>query len=195
MINIAIFASGSGSNAVKIMEYFQSHPKIRVALVCTDNPKAGIIEKAAQFEKKVHLFSKEEYRDGKFLAAYLKSQNIDFVVLAGYLKLIPKEMISEYPQRIVNIHPALLPKYGGKGMYGMNIHKAVVANKENVSGITIHLVDEIYDNGETLFQQALLLRPEWNEVKVQYEILRMEHAYFSMVIDDYIQEKLLGVVF
>jgi phosphoribosylglycinamide formyltransferase-1 len=190
-MNIAIFASGSGSNALKIMEYFKRHKKIQVSLICTDNPHAGIIEKSAKYEKPVKIFSKEEYCDGNFLAEYLKSQNIDFVVLAGYLKLIPKELIAAYPQKIVNIHPALLPKYGGKGMYGMNIHKAVIANKEEVSGITIHLVDEIYDNGRVLFQEALLIFQNWTAETLQQEILRMEHYYFAAVIDDYILENCL----
>lgn len=189
-MNIAIFASGSGSNAVKIMEYFKFHKQIQVTLICTDNPNAGIIEHATKLGKTVRIFSKAEFQDGNFLADYLKSQNIDFVALAGYLKLIPQALISAYPRKIVNIHPALLPKYGGKGMYGMNIHKAVIANNEPISGITIHLVDEQYDNGEVLFQEAIFIFPEWNAVKLQQEVLRMEHTHFSAVIEDYIEYNL-----
>jgi len=185
-MNIAIFASGSGSNALKIMEYFKRHKKIHISLICTDNPKAGIIEKARQYEKPVKIFSKAEYQNGAFLTEYLQSQEVDFIVLAGYLKLIPKELIAAFQRKIVNIHPALLPKYGGKGMYGMNIHKAVIANKEKISGVTIHLVDEVYDNGEILFQEALHIFPNWDAETLQKEVLRMEHYYLAEVIDEYI---------
>lgn len=183
MKKIAIFASGSGTNALQIISYFQHHENVQVSLICTDNANAGILEKVKDMPIETCIFAKEEYRNGSFLATFLQEKEIDLIVLAGYLKLIPVELIQAFPRKIVNIHPSLLPKFGGKGMYGMNVHAAVIAAKEVKSGITIHLVDEIYDNGEVLFQAEVPILADWTAEVLQKEVLKLEHLHFAKVIE------------
>jgi formyltetrahydrofolate-dependent phosphoribosylglycinamide formyltransferase len=150
--NIAVFASGAGSNAKKIIEHFSNSNIARVALIVCNNPKAGVLKIAADNNIPVVLVSRKGFYDDKICLEELKLHNIDLLVLAGFLWMIQKYLIESYPNKIVNIHPALLPKFGGKGMYGDSVHKAVIASGEKESGITIHYVDEHYDNGDIIFQ-------------------------------------------
>jgi len=150
MHRIAIFASGSGTNARKIMEYFQDHPKISVHLVLSNNPDAYVLTRAHQFNIPTLTFSRQELYQSSHILDILSVQGIDFIVLAGFLWLIPSYILKAYPNQIVNIHPALLPTYGGKGMYGMRVHEAVIAAGEKESGISIHYVNENYDEGQII---------------------------------------------
>ena len=152
MTTLAIFASGAGSNAEKILERFQFHPFIRVGLVLCNKAEAGVFSIAAKFGIKAILINKKDFFEGDACIGFLKEERIDFIVLAGFLWKIPAGLIQAFPQSIINIHPALLPKYGGKGMYGIKVHEAVIANKEKESGITIHYVNEEYDKGEIIIQ-------------------------------------------
>ena len=152
MTSIAIFASGAGSNARKIIEHFSQHPKIRVDLIVCNKPTAGVLNIADEHGIPTLILDKEQFFRGNAYVDEFKVDDIEFIVLAGFLWKVPDALVHAYPGKIVNIHPALLPKYGGKGMYGNFVHEAVIANKENESGISIHLVDEVYDHGKIIFQ-------------------------------------------
>ena len=162
---IAIFASGNGSNAEKIIQYFQAHPKIEVALVLSNNPSAGVLERANKYSIPSHVFDRRQFTESKIILEWLQDARISHIVLAGFLWLVPPYLIEKFRNRIINIHPALLPDFGGKGMYGMKVHEAVRASGVKETGITIHLVDEHYDRGSIVFQtgypgpdlQALIL--------------------------------------
>lgn len=181
---IAIFASGTGSNARKIAEYFKGHPTVEVALIVSNNPKAGVLDIATEMGIETYIIpSKQEYLHTENLLQELYVSQIDFIVLAGFLWLIPEYLVDAYPGKIVNIHPALLPKFGGKGMYGMNVHRAVADNKETESGITIHLVDKVYDNGEHVFQASVPIEPEDTPEDIQKKVLVLEHEHFPQVIE------------
>lgn len=181
---IAIFASGSGTNAQKIAEYFKNHPTIEVAMVVSNKADAGVLTIAKNMGIDTYVIpSKKEFTDTETLLQELYINQIDFVVLAGFLWLIPGYLVDAYPGRIVNIHPALLPKYGGKGMHGMHVHQAVVAAGEKESGITIHFVDKVYDNGEHLFQATVPIDPTDTPAQVQQKVLALEHANFPQVIE------------
>jgi phosphoribosylglycinamide formyltransferase-1 len=183
MHQIAIFASGSGSNAQRIAEYFAQHPQVQVGLILTNNPKAGVIDRARQLGIPVIVFTREQFYGSESVVAQLQFFNIDFVVLAGFLWLVPDYLIAAYPGRIVNIHPALLPAYGGKGMYGMKVHEAVVAAREKASGITIHLIDNEYDRGQTVFQVQCPVTPDDTPADVARKVQALEHEHFPAVIE------------
>ncbi len=185
MQQIAIFASGSGSNAKKIIEYFQNHPSIKIALIACNNAEAGVLNLAQQYNIPSIIFTKKEFNDPVF-SQNLQVKNIDFIVLAGFLWLVPLHLIQSYPNKIINIHPALLPKYGGKGMYGHHVHEAVKAANEPISGMTIHLVNERFDEGAHLFQAACSLQETDDAVQIQKKVLNMEHQFFASVIESYI---------
>ncbi|MFM7021434.1 MAG: phosphoribosylglycinamide formyltransferase [Flavobacteriales bacterium] len=181
-MNIAVFASGSGSNAQRIFEHFEKHPSIKVALLVCNKPDAFVIERAKKFGIPVLLINKSSFADENFFLAELKKFNIDFIVLAGFLWLIPPYLVKAFSDKMVNIHPALLPKYGGKGMHGMHVHKAVCENKEKESGITIHYVNEIYDSGAIIFQATCNvdgLAPE----DIAKAVLQLEHEHFPKVVE------------
>lgn len=181
---IAIFASGGGSNAQKIAEYFKNHPTIEVGLIVSNKADAGVLGIAQNMGIDTYIIpSKKEFTDTESLLQELYINQIDFIVLAGFLWLVPEYLVNAYPGRIVNIHPALLPKYGGKGMHGMHVHRAVVAAGEKESGITIHLVDKVYDNGEHLFQAKVPIEPADTPEVVQQKVLVLEHANFAQVIE------------
>jgi len=186
VIKIAIFASGSGTNAVNINEYFNQSSSINIGVIITDNPSAGILEKAKLLSIPTEIVDKEARNSSK-IVSLLKQYKIDFVVLAGYLKLIPPVLIKAYPNKIVNIHPALLPNYGGKGMYGMHVHQAVINNKATHSGITIHVVNEQYDKGKILVQKAFSLKGIHNAEQLANEIHQYEYHYYPRVIEAYIK--------
>lgn len=183
MKRIAIFASGAGSNARKIIEHFSHHPKINVALIACNKPGAGVLNIADEHGIPSLLIDKEQFFRGNAYADELKADDIDFIVLAGFLWKVPVALIQAYPQKIVNIHPALLPKYGGKGMYGHFVHEAVIANKENESGISIHLVDELYDHGKIVFQASCEVKPDDTPDSLAKRIHELEHKHFATVIE------------
>ena len=181
-MNIAVFASGSGSNAQKIFERFEQHSTVKVALLVCNKAEAYVIERAKQFGIPVLIVDKKSFNDEVFLLSALKQHKIEFIVLAGFLWLIPSYLIQAYPDKMVNIHPALLPKYGGKGMHGMHVHQAVHENKEKESSITIHYVNEVYDSGKIIFQSSCKvegLAPD----DIAKEVLKLEHRYFPEVIE------------
>lgn len=182
MNNIVIFASGSGSNAEKIMQYFDKHAQTRVKAVLTNKADAGVLSIAERFGVSSFIFSKEDLADGKVLD-YLDAIKPDLIVLAGFLWKFPKSIIDTFPGKIVNIHPALLPSYGGKGMYGLNVHRAVVADRASETGITIHYIDEFYDEGATIFQDRVALNGNETAEEVAAKVLKLEHQHFAQVID------------
>lgn len=183
--NIAIFASGAGSNAKRIIEYFTGHRQISVKLIVCNNPGAGVIQIAAQFNIPVLLINKEQLFSGNGYVDELKNASIDFIVLAGFLWKIPSTLINAYRNKIVNIHPSLLPKYGGKGMYGTKVHEAVIAAGEKESGITIHYVDEHYDNGDIIFQAACPVFTDDTPDSLAERIHQLEHENFARVVEEY----------
>ncbi len=187
MISIAIFASGSGTNAQKIMEHFDNHPAIRVTLVLSNKPDAPVLLRAANFFIPTHVFSRQDFYETNEVINQLTDHQIDYIVLAGFLWLVPVSLIRAFPGRIVNIHPALLPKFGGKGMYGMRVHEAVVAHREPETGITIHLADEEYDKGEILFQARCAVQPTDTPETVAHKVHVLEHTHFAEVIERWVR--------
>ena len=186
MSNLAIFVSGSGSNAENIYKYFNNNDEINVKLFCSNNAKAYAIERSKKLGIDCFIFNREEYKDEKIILEKLSAYNIDFIILAGYLWLIPTWLIKSFTDKIINIHPALLPKYGGKGMYGMNVHNAVIDNKETESGITIHLVNENYDEGKIIYQAKCRIEPGDNAELLAQKVHKLEYEYFPKVIEKYI---------
>ena len=185
---IAIFATGSGSNAEVMMRYFQSHPKIEVSFLLSNKPEAGVLQHAKKYQVPTFVFNRDLFFNSENVLNQLKEKDIDFIVLAGFLWKIPDYLIAAYPNRIINIHPALLPKFGGKGMYGIHVHEAVKAAGEQESGITIHLVNENYDEGKILLQEKVRILPEDNAVTIAKKVLQLEHAHFSPLVEKYILE-------
>ena len=183
MKKIVIFASGSGTNAENIIKYFENKSIATVVAIFTNNPKAKVIERAHKFQIPTEIFSKEELSESKVLQK-LNDFAPDLIVLAGFLLKLPENIIEFYPNKIINIHPALLPKYGGKGMYGMNVHKAIVENKEKETGITIHYVNENYDEGNIIFQKKVTLLITDTPEVVAEKIHELEQKYFPTVIDE-----------
>ncbi len=190
MTNIAILASGSGSNAENLIRYFDGHPDIRIVLVLSNRPDAYVLERARRLGVPSGVFGKNEFYHSKQVLQQLKDSGVDRLVLAGFLWLIPDELINAYPKGIVNIHPALLPKYGGKGMYGMHVHEAVVNHGETESGITIHCVDAEYDHGQPLFQASCPVLPGDTPEQVAEKVHALEYEYFPAVVEQWI----MGVV-
>lgn len=180
-IKIALFASGSGSNAQNIIEYFSENERVVVDSVWSNNSNAYALERASRFQIKTFVFGREEFKNGNFVVDKLKEREVDLIVLAGFLWLIPLNLIQNF--RIVNIHPALLPNYGGKGMYGMNVHKAVVENKESESGISIHFVNEKYDEGELIFQAKCTVLATDSPEDVANKVHELEYRYFPKIIE------------
>ena len=187
MTHIAIFASGSGSNAENIAQYFTNDPDIEVSLIVSNRRDAFVHERAAKLGIPSYTFSKAEFDEGSLILETLRQYKIDFIVLAGFLLKISQPVLEAYPHRIVNIHPALLPKYGGKGMYGDHVHKAVVDAGETESGITIHYVNENYDEGNVIFQALCEVDPDDSPDDVAQKVHELEYAYFPKVIDSVIK--------
>jgi phosphoribosylglycinamide formyltransferase-1 len=184
MQNIAIFASGSGSNTGAICQYFSQHPRYRVVLILCDKPEAGVYEVAEHYGIPTRFLSADVREPAKLLSI-LKTYNIRFILLAGYLRLMPLELIAAFPQRILNIHPALLPDFGGKGMYGRHVHNAVIKSGVNKSGITIHIADQHYDEGDILFQSAVDIPSGMNANELQKEVNELELKYYPPVAESY----------
>ncbi|CAN1577994.1 PurN Folate-dependent phosphoribosylglycinamide formyltransferase PurN [Spirosomataceae bacterium] len=182
MIKIAIFASGSGSNAERITEYFNSNDHVEVSLILTNNPAAGVIERAQRLNIPTLIFNKKLFAQTDKIVEILQSQGIDWVILAGFLWLVPSNLTRAFENRMINIHPALLPKYGGKGLWGHHVHEAVVANKEKETGITIHYVNEHYDEGKVIFQAKCEVTENDTPESVAAKIHELEYQYFPEVI-------------
>lgn len=183
MTRIAIFASGAGSNAAKIIEYFRNHETIGVMLIACNKPGAGVLAIADSNRIPVIMLEKEQFFRGNGYAPDLKEKGIDFIFLAGFLWKIPATLITAYPNSIINIHPALLPLYGGKGMFGLNVHAAVLRSGDAESGITIHYVDEHYDNGDVIFQARCPVSPFDTPETLAGKIHELEHEHYPRVIE------------
>jgi phosphoribosylglycinamide formyltransferase-1 len=179
---VIIFASGSGSNALKIFEHFNNNQNIIIDSIYCNNPRASVIKVFQKLSIKTVLFNKKELYESAFLEAII-STNPDLIVLAGFLLKIPEKMVSVFENRIINIHPSLLPKYGGKGMYGLNIHKEVLLNKEKFSGLTIHYVNKEYDKGAVIFQKKIKINEEETPESLSSKVLKLEHENYSLIIE------------
>lgn len=183
MKNIAIFASGAGSNAKAIIEYFKVHPTVRVALVVTNNPSAGVIQVAHENKIISAILSKDAMNTEQTVMALMKTQDIHFIALAGYLQMVPAFLLAKFPNKIVNIHPALLPKHGGKGMYGIKVHQAVLAAGDAETGITIHYVNEHYDEGKIISQKAIPVNAGETAETLAVRVLSLEHEWYPKTIE------------
>lgn len=186
-INIVIFASGSGSNAENLIISFRKEAGIHVSAVFCNNPKAFVIERAKKLEVPCEVFDRKAFKNTDFLQK-LRAYKANMIVLAGFLWKIPPYLIEAFPEKIINIHPALLPKYGGKGMYGENVHRAVIDDQEKESGISIHLVNENYDEGRILYQARCKVDPSETPDSLAKKIHELEYRYFPEVVADYIRK-------
>ena len=182
MKRISIFVSGNGTNLQRIAEYFKGNPDVEIVNVVCNNPEAYVIQRAKNLGIPLRMITKAEFTSPEFTEE-MRSLNLDLIVLAGFLWKIPASLIQVYPRQIVNIHPALLPKYGGKGFYGEHVHEAVVAAKEAFSGVTIHYVNEIYDSGEIILQAYTALAPGETPDSLAAKIHKLEQAYFPVAIE------------
>ncbi len=183
MINLAIFASGSGTNFQAIVDYFSGHPYIRASLLLCNRSRAAVLEKASIAGVDGFVFTRDELENTDKVSTVLREYNIHFIVLAGFLLKIPDKILKEFTDRIVNIHPALLPKYGGKGMYGKRVHDAVLASGDSLSGITIHMVNEEYDKGNIVSQHTCEVNKEDTPEKLAERVHELEHYWYPRVIE------------
>jgi phosphoribosylglycinamide formyltransferase-1 len=186
MRNIAILASGSGTNAENIIEYFSNKKTARVTLVLSNRREAYVLRRAAEHNVKAIFFDRDEFYSNGSVLDNLRSDKIDFLVLAGFLWLVPEEILREYEGRIINIHPALLPGYGGKGMFGDKVHKAVIENREKESGITIHYVNRYYDEGDIIFQAKCRVESDDTPNSLALKVHKLEYEFFPKIIEDLI---------
>lgn len=189
IISVAIFASGAGSNAKKILSFFKDHPHIKISLIVCNKPAAGVLAIAREAGVETLLITKNEFDNTDIYIKKLQAKNISWIILAGFLWKMPPSFIKEWPNRIINIHPALLPNYGGKGMYGNRVHEAVIAAAEKESGISIHYVDEIYDHGKIIFQARCSINPGDNADTLAQKIHQLEHIHFAPMIEKEIQKQ------
>jgi len=181
---IAIFASGNGSNAERLVEYFQGSTDVNISLILTNNAKAGVLERAKNLGVESVIFNRQEFGENAKVDLLLQANKIDFIILAGFLWLIPNFMINNFPDKIVNIHPALLPKYGGKGMYGMNVHNTVINAGEKQSGISIHYVNSKYDEGQIIFQATVEIEENETAETLAAKIHDLEYKHFPQIIEE-----------
>lgn len=186
---IIIFASGTGRNAENIIRHFKSSGQIRVLGLLANNPDAEVVQKAKQLEILVKVFNKKEFYETDEVLNFLKEKNPELIVLAGFLWLVPEKILRAFPGRIINIHPALLPKFGGKGMFGGNVHRQVITSGEKESGITIHFVNESYDAGDIIFQEKCAVDEQDTPESLAKKIHSMEIKFFPKVIDSLLQKK------
>jgi len=187
MINAAIFASGEGTNAENLFQYFLNDARIKIKLVVTNKEDAGVVARAEKYKKNVQIVSKaalENYSDQ--LIEFLQVEKIDLIILAGFLLKIPEKFIKAFPNKIINLHPALLPKHGGKGMYGMHVHKAVIENKETESGITIHFVNEEYDKGNIILQAKCKVDANETPESLSKKIQQLEFEYLPKAVEGFL---------
>ena len=188
MIKIAVFASGNGTNAENIIKYFQNHPKIKVDLVASNNLQANVLKRARKHFIAIFPFLPSDLKNGK-VAEYLKNQEISFIVLAGFLLKIPTNLISTYPNKIINIHPSLLPLYGGRGMYGINVHKKVFEDGNTQTGMTIHFVNEDYDDGAIIFQAKCSINKYDSIKEIANKVHKLEKKFFPKIIEGLLDEQ------
>lgn len=188
MTRLAIFASGSGTNAEKIIRHFESIGDIEVMLIVCNKKDAGVLDVAQRFGVPAMIIDRDFFYSSNQLLFELNQQGIDFIILAGFLWLVPLYLIHSYPKKIINIHPALLPKFGGKGMYGIHVHEAVKAAGEVETGITIHFVNERYDEGSIIFQASCPVSPYDTPEEIRNNVLAMEHKHFPEVIENIVRQ-------
>jgi phosphoribosylglycinamide formyltransferase-1 len=174
---IAIFASGTGSNALQLIKHFKNHPNIQVALIVTNSTKAPVIKVAQENDVPFSVVNKSLLSNNSYMTSLLNLYDVDFIVLAGFLLLVPPFLVKIYNQKMINIHPALLPKYGGKGMFGLNVHQAVISAGDPETGITIHYVNEMYDKGKVIFQSTVKVDKKDNAEKLSKKVQELEHKY------------------
>jgi phosphoribosylglycinamide formyltransferase-1 len=186
---LAIFASGNGSNAENIYQYFKGRNDIEISLILTNNKKAFVIDRAYRLGIPCLVFNRDLFFKTDNITEILVHENIDWIILSGFLWLVPSSLLKAFPGRIINIHPALLPKYGGKGMYGHKVHEAVKQAGETVTGITIHYLNDRYDEGEIIIQYTCEIDPTDNPEKIAEKVHRLEYQYYPKVIDDLIRER------
>jgi phosphoribosylglycinamide formyltransferase-1 len=177
-----MFASGSGTNAQKIAEFLKNNQNVKIDCILSNKKDAFVLERAKKLDIDTFVFNRNDFYDKKTVVNYLIEREIDFIVLAGFLWLIPSSLLDVFPNRIINIHPALLPKYGGKGMYGMHVHRAVVEAKEKTTGITIHYVNENYDEGNIIFQASCPVNEDDTPEKVAEKVHKLEHEHFPRIV-------------
>lgn len=185
---IAIFASGSGSNAQKIMEHFKKSDLAEVVLILSNSPDAYVLQRADNFEIPTHVFDREEFYQTENVLLLLRKLEVDLIVLAGFLWLVPAYLLKAYHNQVINIHPALLPAYGGKGMYGDRVHKAILDNKEGESGITIHFVNERFDEGEPIYQAKFKIEAGDTLETIKFKGQQLEHQHFPRIIESIIKK-------
>ncbi len=183
MKRIAIFASGRGSNAKKIIEYFKNKPDVQISLIVSNKATAAVLDLAKTHQIPSSVINRQDFYKTETHLEVLKSKQIDLIVLAGFLWLIPSYLTTAYPQKIINIHPALLPKFGGKGMYGQHVHQAVFDAKETTSGITVHFVNEQYDEGAVILQATCALNDNDTPSDIAKKVLSLEHHYFPVAVE------------
>lgn len=188
MINVAIFASGEGTNAENLFNYFTNDTRLKIKLVITNKDDAGIVVRAEKYKKNVQIISKQALENyTEQIIEFLKVEKIDLIVLAGFLLKIPEAFVKAFPNKIINIHPSLLPKYGGKGMYGNFVHKAVIENKEIESGITIHFVNEEYDKGTIILQAKCDVTAHDTVETLSQKIRKLEFEYLPKAIEKFLK--------
>ncbi|MDX2360557.1 MAG: phosphoribosylglycinamide formyltransferase [Crocinitomicaceae bacterium] len=185
---IAIFASGTGSNAVNLIHFFKDHSSIEVAFVLSNKSDAKVLSSAKELGVKTMYYSNAQVADGAFLTQVCADENVDWVILAGYLRLIPSELIQAFENKMINLHPSLLPNYGGKGMHGRKVHEAVLANREKESGITVHFVNEDFDKGRIIAQFHCKLESEDTVENLEGKIRYLEQRYFPTVVQNTINQ-------
>lgn len=188
-IHLAVFASGGGSNAKALVEYFRNHPDIHVSLFLSNNQHSGVFALGREKNIPAVWLPPADFKNPDVILPVLREHHADYIILAGFLLRVPEFLIRVYPEKIINIHPALLPKYGGKGMYGHHVHEAVSKAGEKKSGCTIHLVNEKYDEGRILFQAETTLSEDMQPEDIAAAVLRLEHQYYGTTIEKYILEK------
>ena len=191
MVKLAIFASGSGTNAEQIIRHLQNNKKMKISLILSDKADAFVLQRAKNHNIKSIVFTKQELNDSDIVTNQLKKNEIDFIVLAGFMIKVPDKILAMYPDKIVNIHPALLPKHGGKGMYGMKVHQAVIDSKENKSGISIHYVNDKYDEGQIIFQTECSVNENDTPETLAEKIHKLEHEYYPRIIEEVVTKQLI----
>jgi phosphoribosylglycinamide formyltransferase-1 len=183
MKRIAIFASGSGTNAENLVRHFRTRPTAEIDLILSNRSGAGVLDRARSLGVESLTFTRQDFYESNKVLLWLEERSIDFIVLAGFLWLVPASLIEAYPRRMVNIHPALLPRYGGKGMYGQHVHRAVIDNQEKESGITIHYVNQAYDEGDILFQARCPVLKNDTPESLAGRIHALEYEHFPKVVE------------
>ncbi len=187
-MNIAIFASGNGTNAEAIIQHFQGSSIAKIALILSNNPRAYVLKRAHNHKIPAVVFNRDEFYHATIVNDILRQNKIDFIVLAGFMWLVPGRLVEAFKNKMVNIHPALLPKYGGKGMYGRHVHEAVIENGEKESGITIHWVNKVYDDGQIIFQGRCTVEPDDTPEDIAAKVHQLEYAHYPQVIEQEIRK-------